>query len=47
MQLALEVKNAEIIAYEIKGRNLYKKGRESSFHFVPGHGVKYIKTHLT
>lgn len=47
MQLALEVKNAEIIAYEIKGRNLYKKGRESSFHFVPGHGVKYIKTQLT
>lgn len=27
MQLALEVKNAEIIAYEIKGRSLYKRGR--------------------
>lgn len=36
-QLVLEVKNAEIIAYEIKARSLYKKGRGSSFHFVPGH----------
>lgn len=28
MQLVLGVKNAEIIAYEIKGSNLYKKGKD-------------------
>lgn len=27
MQLVLGVKSAEIIAYEIKGNSLYKKGR--------------------
>lgn len=37
MQLVLEVKKAEIIAHEIKGKSLDKKSMGSSFHSVPEH----------
>lgn len=35
MQLILGLKNAETIAYELKGSSLYKKGMGLSY-FVPG-----------